>query len=150
SHLSSADATNILDVNGNGTLNFGDLQYLLNLINSGGGSLAESSAASSPASPPAPTLNPGSSDSLSVTNSVTFSVSPTTSTVASPKKTVTSAGSNSSSALTKTIALATVDHVFDRFDLRSFAKRAAHKQAAHNAQQDSLTDALLTGNGFTA
>ena len=43
-NLSQADANYVLDVNGNGTLNFGDLQYLLNLLNSGGGSLAESCA----------------------------------------------------------------------------------------------------------
>src|SRR5262249_23511793 len=120
----------------------------------GGGSFAEGLASTGPASLPPPSIdpsfNPGSSDSPSVTNSVTFNVSPTTSTVASAKKTAAGAGSNSTSALTKKIALATVDHVFDRFDLRSFAKKAAHKQAAHNAQQDLLTDALLTGNGFNA
>ena len=154
-NLSQADATYVLDVNGNGTLNFGDLQYLLNLLNSGGGSLAESAPSSTgSASIPVSTLLPsssptGNSDSSSAASTITFAVVPTTSSTASNSKTlVANTSGTSNSATTKKISLATVDQFFNRFDLHGASKRAL-KQTAHDTQQDSLTDALLGSKDFT-
>lgn len=156
-NLSPAAANDILDVNGNGTVNFGDLQYLLNLLSSGGGSFAESapgpsgSSSSIPVSTLLPSSNPaGNSDSSSAASVVTFNVTPTTSSASSASKPLaTSTGSTSSGMQTKKISLSTVDQFFSRFDLHGASRRTAHKQAAHHDHKDSLTDALLGSKDFT-
>ena len=134
-HLSADETAMLADVNGDGVVNNSDLQYLLNLLLSGGGSLADNSA-SAPASV--------SSDISSVTNAVAFIPSSTPSGSSSVVKTI-AAGSSSTiaSVKTKKLSLTSVDSYFSRFDLRSFAKLTFHKHSVRHSQSDSLIEDLL-------